>query len=387
VLRVLAVIPSGFCFGLQNVTLSFFSRLAEQLDPLFLLTRWTDGEFAGRLDELHIPYEYSWLGMFSRKLDPRNLKMTLHCASKMPLLYRDYVKIVRSFKPDLIYTANHHEVLLLLPLLKVMNVPVVCHVHDPPPLAPFYRAMYRTIDSQIDRFITISDSVSERTKQLGINAEKVSVLHNGIDLTAFPFYENRLTTFQEKYSWPADSVIVGITGQILENKGHGDLLEAMSLVRNHNDKVRLVIGGRQNGPYFEELKKRLNDKRLNDVVHFSGWQACASDFFSGLDIFVLASRHEEGFGLVVAEAMATGRPVIATDSGGAREVLVDKQTGILVEKANPNELAEAILLMAATPELRKRMGNEGRRRAELCFDMSKQAQRLKTILTSVGNHQ
>src|ERR1700682_799717 len=144
-LRVLAVVPSPCCFGLQNVTLSFFSRLSKQLTPLFLLTRWTDGEFARRLDELSIPHDSTWFGMFSRKLDWYNLKMTLHCASKLPRMYYDYVRTVRSFKPDLLYTANYHELLLLLPLLKVMDVPVVCHLHDPPPSAPFYRALFRVL--------------------------------------------------------------------------------------------------------------------------------------------------------------------------------------------------------------------------------------------------
>ena len=93
-LKVLAIVPSGACFGLQNVTLSFFSHVSNQLKPIFLLTRWTDGEFAKSLDELHIPYEYSWMGMFSRKLDWNNLRMSLHCGSKLPRLYFDYLRLI-----------------------------------------------------------------------------------------------------------------------------------------------------------------------------------------------------------------------------------------------------------------------------------------------------
>ena len=272
---------------------------------------------------------------------------------------------------------------MLLPLLKSMDIPVVCHVHDPPPSAPFYKSLYRTIDSLTDFFITISESVSVRTSELGIRPEKIQMLYNGIDLTAFPFVSTRSAIFQEQYDWPFDSVVIGITGQILEHKGHGDLVEAVHLAR-HNVKLRLVIGGKPDGPYFEKLKKQVSDYGLAKIVRFAGWQPYVADFFAGIDIFVLASRHEEGFGLVVAEAMATGRPVIATASGGSREVVVDQETGLSIEKGSPAELAKAILSLATSIDRRQRMGANGRRRVERHFDISKQGRRFERNLNEVG---
>src|SRR5216684_4871455 len=113
-LRVLAIVPSGFCFGLQNLTLSFFSSLSTRVKPHFLNTRWSDGEFPRRLRGLGIPQSVTWLGMFSRKLDRRNLQMTLACVSKLPLAWLDFLKLYRQFRPNVIYFANHHEILLLL---------------------------------------------------------------------------------------------------------------------------------------------------------------------------------------------------------------------------------------------------------------------------------
>jgi glycosyltransferase involved in cell wall biosynthesis len=383
-LKILAVIPSGFCFGLQNVTLSFFSARRKELNPFFLLTKWTDGELAKRLDKLNIPYDYSWLGMFSRKLDWPNLRMTLHCGSRLVFLYRDYLRVVRTFKPNLIYAANHHELLLLWPVLKLMNIPVVCHVHDPPPPARFYHSIYRVIDTFTDSFIAISTSVSERIQALGIEQKKIRLVHNGIDLSGFPLVSLRSGIFQNEYGWPQDSLIIGITGQVLEEKGHGDLVDAMLLVRQTNDRIRLVIGGRQKGQYFQKLKKQVSDLGLNDIVRFSGWQDSVADFFAGLDIFVLASRQEEGFGLVVAEAMATGLPVIATPSGGAKEVVVDGVSGIIVGKQNPKELASAILALADSEEYRHQMGCNGRARVEQNFNLSTQSKRLADVLREVA---
>ena len=74
-LRILAVVPTPYCYGLQNLTLALFSSLPLGVDSHFILTHWSDGEFARRLKQLNIPYSSTWLGMFSRKLDRRNLKM------------------------------------------------------------------------------------------------------------------------------------------------------------------------------------------------------------------------------------------------------------------------------------------------------------------------
>src|SRR6185503_3761078 len=97
-IRVLAIVPSGFCFGLQNLTLSFFGRLPSWVKPHFLNTRWTDGEFARRLEALNIPHSSTWLGMFSRKLDRENLRMTSECLIKLPTTWLDFLKLWRSFR-------------------------------------------------------------------------------------------------------------------------------------------------------------------------------------------------------------------------------------------------------------------------------------------------
>ena len=141
-LKVLAIIPCPYVSGLQIMTICFFERLSTRLNSHFLLTRWTDGEFSRRLDQLGIPYTYSWLGMFSRKLDWRNLRMTIHCLAKLPILYRDFLRLARSYRPSIIYAGNYHEIILLSPLLAALKIPVIYHVHNPLPTGPFYRRSF-----------------------------------------------------------------------------------------------------------------------------------------------------------------------------------------------------------------------------------------------------
>lgn len=383
-LRILAVVPAPYMFGLQVATLDFFSRLCRQAECHFLITRWSDGEFGRRLDAMGIPYTASWMGMFSRKLDSHNLKMTLECAVRIPELYFCLYRLVRRFRPDVIYTANNHELILLYPMLRAMRIPVVCHMHDPPPNIPFQRASFRVWGQPVTRFVAISEDVCDRLAQFPVDPGRVTVLHNGIDLAQFPRRERRGGRFAGQFGWPEDVFIAGIAGQMHDRKGHLDLLAALDRLRDRVPMLRVVIGGKPGGVYYEQLQTFVADRELGDRVGFSGWLEHARTFYEGIDVFVLASRHEEGFGLVLAEAMATGVPVISTRSGGAVNVVEDGVSGILVDRHAPEQIAEALETLCGDAALRDRLVAEGRVRVERDFDLDRQAERLFAVLQEVA---
>lgn len=379
-LRVLAVVPTPYVFGLQVVTLDFFSRLRRWADCHFLITRWNDGEFPRRLEALSIPYATSWLGMFSRKLDPENLRMTLECVYRAPELYWCFWRLVRRFRPDVIYAANHHEMILLHPMLRWMGIPVVCHMHDPPPNIPFQRASFRVWSQPVTRFVTIAEDVRDRLLQFPVDPARVTVVHNGIDLGQFPKRETRRDRFTRQFGWPGEVVIAGIAGQMHDRKGHLDLLEALDRLRDRVPNLRVVIGGKAGGLYYEALVAFVAERKLQDRVGFCGWMDHARDFYEGIDAFVLASRHEEGFGLVLAEAMAVGVPVIATRSGGAVNVVEDGVSGLLVDRCAPDQIAEALEALCGDAALRERLVAGGRARVEREFDLDVQADKLLAVL-------
>lgn len=377
---MLAAVPTPYVFGLQVVTLDFFSRLRRWADCHFLITRWNDGEFPRRLEAMSIPYTASWMGMFSRKLDPENLRMTLECVYRAPELYWCFWRLVRRFRPDVIYTANHHELILLHPMLRVMGIPVVCHMHDPPPNIPFQRASFRVWSQPVTRFVTIAEDVRDRLIQFPVDPGRVTVVHNGIDLGQFPRREKRGERFVSQFGWPGDSFIAGIAGQMHDRKGHLDLLEALDQLRDRVPNLRVVIGGKAGGAYYEELVACVSERGLKDRVGFCGWMDHARDFYDGIDAFVLASRHEEGFGLVLAEAMAVGVPVIATRSGGAVNVVEDGVSGLLVDRCAPEQIAEALQRLCGDAALRERLVAGGRARVETEFDLDRQAVKLLAVL-------
>jgi glycosyltransferase involved in cell wall biosynthesis len=383
--KILAVVPSSFCFGLQNAELALFSHLHSRMQCHFLTTRWTDGEFVRRLDALEIPHSSTWLGMFSRRLDWTNVMMSAECLLKLPGAWFDFCRLYRSFRPDIVYVANHHEAILLLPVLLWIRRKVVCHVHDPPPAIAFQKLSFFLWRRGVGRFFFISHSARQRLGRLGLLGAGDIVIHNGVEALPLPMPRQRNDCFCRCFDWPNDSVIFGISGQISPHKGQDDFINAAGITHCMNPKVRFVIGGRGREEYVSALRERVQAQGLENCIKFCGWLPRVVDFYEAIDVFVLASRCEEGFGLVVAEAAERGLASIATRSGGALEIVVDEETGILVDKQSPQALAEAMLRLAADTPLRQKMGERARARAVREFSLCTQADRTAAFLDRVAS--
>jgi glycosyltransferase involved in cell wall biosynthesis len=166
-------------------------------------------------------------------------------------------------------------------------------------------------------------------------------------------------------------------------KGHEDFIQAAEIVVKRNPNVRFVIGGKAAEPFRSELQRLIAYKNLQGVVEFSGWLETSTQFFESIDLFVLASRHDEGFGLVLAEAGERGLASVATRSGGANEVVIDGETGILVEKSSPGEMADGIQKLIEDEKFRQEMGARARRRVSEHFDLVRQSQKIEQIIAGI----
>ena len=370
-LKVFAIVPSAFCFGLQHITIDFFGSFTD-VESLFLVTGWNNGDFINLLNRHELKHKIGWFGMFSRKMDWHNVKMSLQALIKLPGLYYGFYKTLKQFKPDILYFANHHELILLYPVLKCVKSPVVCHMHDPAPAIPFQKKTFSFYSAVVDRFIAISDNVKQRTIDLGCDPRKIDTLHNGIKLPVDPVTK-REDVFIKRFSWDKDVFIVGITGQMTETKGHMDLLQAFKIAYSQNPNLRLVIGGKSMAPLYEQLQQQIAEWNLERVVCFSGWVSAVNIFFKNIDLFVLASRHDEGYGLVVAEAMAHQLPVVITNSGGAVEIVRNGENGYIVPKRDTKAMAEKLLHLSLNPEFGKQMGGNGEQIIRSKFNLKVQA--------------
>ena len=379
-LRVLAIVPSGFCFGLQHLTLAFFGNSKATLDAHFLTTRWSDGEFVRQLDRMGLLHSATWLGMYSRRLDWTNLRMTLECLFRLPVAWVDFLRLIRSFRPDIVYFANHHEIILLLPLLFFIRPSVVCHMHDPSPPITFQKWSFFFWRRAIRRFFFISENVRGRLSLLGRLDEKDVVIYNGVAIRPIEGYARKTTRFCDLFNWPHDSVIFGITGQLSPHKGHEDFILAAALACRDQAHLRFVIGGRGPDAFFLKLSGQIKALGLSEKVGFCGWLQSAQMFYEGIDALVLASRHDEGFGLVIAEAGERGLPVIATRSGGAVEVIIEGETGVIVEKGDVHAMGAAISRLGCDASLRRKLGQAARANVVSHFNLETQSRRFVTLL-------
>ena len=222
-------------------------------------------------------------------------------------------------------------------------------------------------------FIAVSEFLRSRLIQSGFPSDRTIVHYNGVDLTAFA------PTQPES----ADLTILSV-GRLVEKKGIKYLIKAFALVAAQMPEVRLEIAGE--GPLRRSLERLTAECGLAARVSFRGsltHQAVASLMQSSSVVcqpsVTAADGDAEGLPTVVLEAAATARPLVATRHSGIPEIIVDGQTGFLVAERDVEALADRLLSLLGNVELRKRMGEAGRKRIEEKFDLRKQAKRLEEI--------
>ena len=324
--------------------------------------------------------------MFSRKLDRNNLRMTSECLIKLPIAWLDFLRLYRSFRPDVIYLAGYHEVILLLPLLLWLRPKVIYHMHDVPLAIPFQKFISFFWRRAVGRFLFVSNAVRMQVVRLGTPETSGAVIHAGVEIEPLTWPKRRDDRFCAEFGWPRDCVIFGSTGQLVSHKGYEDIIEAAFLARRSNPKIRIVIGGRGPTQYVGQLRQLVAARGMERCIGFCGWSSRANEFYEGIDVFVLASRSEDACPAVIAEAGERGAPSIATRSGGIVEMVLDGETGILVDKNSPPDIARAMIMLAADNNLRKRMGQHARERSTKEFNINVQAERFAKFLDEFTRH-
>lgn len=164
--------------------------------------------------------------------------------------------------------------------------------------------------------------------------------------------------FRSELDLPQDAFIVGTVGRLSAQKGHSTLIRAFAQIYSKNPRSRLVIVGHDDQGLRTEMESLIRKLDLEGIVILPGFREEIPDIMASFDLFCLPSLWE-GFGMVLIEAMAQSRPVVASGVGSIPEVVVDGQTGILVEPGDEDGLAWAITRIMTDPEGAGRMGRAG----------------------------
>jgi glycosyltransferase involved in cell wall biosynthesis len=199
-----------------------------------------------------------------------------------------------------------------------------------------------------------------RAKTMGfVPGKNLFLVHGvGVDLYTYRPEAGDDSALRDQLGLPSDGVTVCCVAEMIPRKNHAMLLEAWKSVADSEEKAHLLLVG--NGRLRGSLEKEVLENRI-PRVHFLGSRDDVPAILAGSDILALPSK-QEGLARCIMEAMAAGKPVVATDIRGNRDLVVDGTTGFLVKLGDIDELARSILQLVRDPELRQRMGQAGRQR-------------------------
>ncbi len=274
--------------------------------------------------------------------------------------------IIRRRSIDLVHTnirVGHDREGILA--ARMAGVPCVSHIRDFEELNWFDRRLA----GMVARFIYISKAVQQCHLKAGVPHGKGRVVYNAVDLSAFGGAVD-VAGVRKALGLTVDDLVVGMMGRLDRWKGQDVFLRAMALVMEAVPQARGVVIG-DPVPYDERYRGALlalrDELGLGTNVRFHPFQQDVPSTMSALDLVVLASTSPEPFGRVLIEAMAAGKPVVATDAGATREIIEDGTHGLLVPAGDAQALAKAIVRILTNPDRAEAMGGKGRERVQSQF--------------------
>jgi glycosyltransferase involved in cell wall biosynthesis len=264
---------------------------------------------------------------------------------------------------------------------KLFGVPVVCHVRGDQRGSRMMRWLY----SLPDHFVPVSRWISEEVGALGVPAEKRTCVYDGIELDKLdPDVDG--AAFRDRFGVPRDAFAVGLVGLLIPWKGQRLFLEAgRRLLERIPDLYLLIVGGtpEECREYEGELRAAAADPPFGGRVIFTGHVARMAEAYRALDVVVSASTSPEPLGVVVIEALALERAVVAPNHGGAVEIVEHERTGLLFAPGDARALADAIGRFHAEPGLGPRLGRAGRDRVLRTFSLQEHVARVQAVYDRV----
>lgn len=242
----------------------------------------------------------------------------------------------------------------------------------PRPSASWKRALARLINFPLNRTFCVSEYVRQcLVTQNLLPAGRFQRIYNAIPLPALnPDADaHAAASFRSRFSIPPNKQLVVQVSWIIPEKGIDDMLEAAKLVLDRNPHTHFAFVG--SGDYLLPYRDKATQLGIASSVTFTGLMEnpMSEGVFPAADVFCLASRWQEAFGWVLAEAMSFEKPIVSTRVGGIVEIVRDGETGFLVPPADPPQLAAAILKLLDHPQ-RRQMGQAARRDVEQRFELS-----------------
>lgn len=320
-------------------------------------------------------------GQLASEANRKGIKVI--CVNKKPgidfKVIINLIRVLKQEKINVVHTHNYAPLIYATLAAKWLRLPLINTRHS------------RTTEKvsrifwNLNRFVVCvsEDTKEEIIKHNAIDTNKLKVIYNGISLDGIKdFIDQDVIEKKKELNLPLDSFVIGNVGRLVKDKDQETLIKAFALLIGQKIKANLVIVG--DGLLKLELMDVAKRFAVMEQVKFLGFRDDIAGLLNLFDVYALSSVRE-GISLTLLEAMAVGKPIVATSVGGNPEVVVDCHTGFLVSPKSPEALCDVWIRLYNDKNLRKDMGILGQRRFRQYFSLDQMANEYKSLYESCLN--
>ena len=289
--------------------------------------------------------------------------------------YRRMMVWLDHYWPDVVYV-NCLPQLRGAAAARALGLPVVWHIREILPPGSRRRWFARRLQRDATRIVAVSHAVAEWLGEEGLG-DLVTVVHNGCEA---PGGLSETSELRESLGLPTTGVFAGFFAQIVGHKGVIDLVQAGSLAMTEAPELVVVIAGAGPRDEIERLRIEITQSPFSERFFLLPPQKEVWKLLASVDMAAVPSLWPDPLPRTVMEAMAAGRPVVAYRTGGVPEMVVDGETGFMVEPGDREGLAERMVRLARDPELRRRLGAAAADRAREAFTVTAHVDAMERIL-------
>jgi sugar transferase (PEP-CTERM/EpsH1 system associated) len=299
-----------------------------------------------------------------------------------PNLVADLYRLFKRERPHIVHTHRWGTLFEGTLAARLAGVPYVVHGEHGTLETRWHNAwVQRRLWHHVDRVLSVSSRLAERmAREMSFPLDRIRVIRNGLDLTRFQPVANKAGA-RQALGIPPDRLVIGTVGRTVPVKDHPTFLRALARVRDGGIPFTAVIAG--TGPSFQDTVRLAESLNLTEEVRLLGNRDDVDTVLQAFDIFVLSST-SEGLSNTIQEAMATGLPVVATNVGGADELVVEGETGILTPASDDRAMADALQALARDDARRAAFGRSGAARARAHFGIARMFRDYEEMYLSLG---
>jgi glycosyltransferase involved in cell wall biosynthesis len=379
-ITILFIHQSAELYGSDKTLLLLLQRLDKsKFSPVVILP--SEGLLKVELEKENIKVVIApVLKLYRKMFSPKNM-IAFAKEYKQAIVLLD--KLHKQYKFDLIYS-NTLAVLLGMIYAKKRKIKHLWHVHE---IIVHPNLIAKTFPKLLNSYADIVVCNSNATKKNIVDRihqleNKTTVIHNGIEPINFEVENSK----KEDFGFKKEDIIITLVGRISRLKGHKWLLNTFFNHLKANDKIKvLFVGSPVVGQeyYLEEIEQLIISNNIQDKVTILPFTANLNLIWNITDIAVMPSTEAESFGLVALEAMLAKKPVIGSNHGGLTEIIINNETGFLIEPNDEIAFSKALLQLIENDEMRKTFGEKGHTRAIESFSIEKYVQRFEEVFSQI----